>query len=309
MIISWQVNKNKLYNLGIKSENKVNFSTKRNEKISLHKLSFSLLVLFLCCTTFNTALFAQSRKDSVDLVGFAKFLYDEELYKFASEEYERLTYFFPNEVDHQILLISSLRKANLYPRIKEKVSSFDINNPKIIYQYLIAMMLNDDEDSAKKILGDKSSIIDPASFRRLSLDIEAIGNHWDSADKLYIDYNINDSGYKEIIEEGLKIKKKSPGLAGIMSTLIPGSGRIYANDWKDGLISIGFIGAMTYQSYTRFHKKGIKSVGGWIYGGIGLGFYVANIVGSVQSAKLFNRIQNKTLHAKTKTYIDRFYLD
>src|SRR5690606_34905714 len=112
-------------------------------------------------------------------------------------------------------------------------------------------------------------------------------------------YQLGEPEYEGIIAEGLALKRKSPAVAGIMSAVIPGSGRVYARDYKDGLISLLFIGGTAFQSYRRFHDKGIKSVGGWIYGGISFGFYVANIYGSVQSAKIFNAKQNKTLNAKT----------
>lgn len=256
-----------------------------------------------------TSLFSQNPRDSLETVGFAKFLYTEELYKFAAEEYERLSYFFPHEIDHQVSLISAYRKAGLYDRIKAKISSFETDNPKILSQYLIAMILNDDEEGAREILNNKVNLIDVTSYNRLILDVEVVGNHWKKAQEVYNSFDINDAAYHQIISEGVSLKKKSPALAGVMSSLIPGTGRMYANDYKDGLISIAFIGLTAYQSYLRFNKNGIKSPGGWIYGGLSFGFYVANIVGSVQSAKIFNRNKNKTLHAKAKNYIDRFYLD
>ena len=98
-------------------------------------------------------------------------------------------------------------------------------------------------------------------------------------------------------------KTKSPVKAGIFSAVIPGSGRVYTQDYTNGLLSLLFIGGSAWQSASRFKQNGITSVTGWIYGGIAFGFYLGNIYGSVKSAKKYNNKKYQILDEKTKNYI------
>jgi hypothetical protein len=83
-------------------------------------------------------------------------------------------------------------------------------------------------------------------------------------------------------------KKKSAGLAGLLSAVVPGLGKVYSKDWKDGIIAFVFTGTMMLQSVRNFNRKGFDNPRGYIYGAIGTGFYLGNIYGSVKSAKNFN---------------------
>jgi len=92
-------------------------------------------------------------------------------------------------------------------------------------------------------------------------------------------------------------------LAGVMSGIIPGSGKFYARDWKNGLISLVFIGVLGYQSYYGFNQKGLESGLGWVYGTLGFGFYIGNVVGSVSSANRYNAQKNQKLINRFRPYI------
>ena len=64
--------------------------------------------------------------DSTRLAGFARFLYDQKLYDFAAEEYERLHYLFPNEAGYLTQLLKSYRKLNKYDEVEKKGASLDL---------------------------------------------------------------------------------------------------------------------------------------------------------------------------------------
>ncbi len=93
-------------------------------------------------------------------------------------------------------------------------------------------------------------------------------------------------GYVDVLKA--KKSRKSPALAGLLSVVVPGMGKIYANDWKDGLLSLVFTATMSVQAYRNFNKHGFSDPRGYIYGAIGTGFYLGNIYGAVQSAKNYN---------------------
>lgn len=79
---------------------------------------------------------------------------------------------------------------------------------------------------------------------------------------------------------------KSPAAAGIMSAIIPGSGKIYTGEIGDGITSLIATGLFAYLSYDNFNKD--RNTRGWVFGGIAGFFYAGNIYGSAQSALIYN---------------------
>lgn len=95
----------------------------------------------------------------------------------------------------------------------------------------------------------------------------------------------------------LKNKKKSPFLAGLMSTVIPGSGKLYAGYRGQAIAAMipSFIfGAVATENYI---KAGPKSVQFIVAASIFSIFYVGNIWGSVLSVKtLYEQRNNETIN-------------
>ena len=110
---------------------------------------------------------------------------------------------------------------------------------------------------------------------------------------------------KAFAETGNALPHKSPFLAGAFSTIIPGSGKFYTGDWKDGIISLVMVSAIAYQAYRGFDRAGVSSVYGWIYGTIAAGFYLGNIYGSVKSAQRYNKRKAENLGKRIE---ESFYL-
>lgn len=75
-------------------------------------------------------------------------------------------------------------------------------------------------------------------------------------------------------------KRKSPLLAGLMSAVVPGSGKIYAGKTGQGLITFIQNLALGLQVYEAYHRDGWKSPRFLLYGGLFTFFYVGNIWGS-----------------------------
>ena len=94
-----------------------------------------------------------------------------------------------------------------------------------------------------------------------------------------------------LIIQGKTLSNKSPLLSGGMSSIIPGLGRIYCNRFWEGLQSLFVISLLAYQSYDGYHTE--NSTKFYIYGSIGLGFYISNIYGSVFNAIIHNRQQKE----------------
>lgn len=91
-------------------------------------------------------------------------------------------------------------------------------------------------------------------------------------------------------------KKKSALLAGIMSGLIPGSGKIYVGKTGEGIASMlttTGIGLITWENY---RKLGIENFKTLFFGGIFLANYASNIYGSVISVKITEQSYTDATH-------------
>lgn len=95
--------------------------------------------------------------------------------------------------------------------------------------------------------------------------------------------------YHNFTKAGTRLPTRSPLLAGILSTIIPGAGRLYTGRLSDALASVLLVGITGWQAYDGFQRDGLSSVKGWTLGTIGGIFYVGNIYGSALSAHVYNR--------------------
>jgi TM2 domain-containing membrane protein YozV len=79
---------------------------------------------------------------------------------------------------------------------------------------------------------------------------------------------------------------KSPTLAGIFSTVIPGSGKMYVGEWGDGITSLLITGLFAFLAYDNFQAD--HTARAWLFTGVGAFFYAGNIYGSIAAAQIFN---------------------
>jgi TM2 domain-containing membrane protein YozV len=91
--------------------------------------------------------------------------------------------------------------------------------------------------------------------------------------------------------EGLAIKDRSPFLAGVMSAVIPGSGKMYAGRFWDGLQAFSMVVAPAYNAYYHFKTKGMKTFEGWLWTSVASWFYLSDIYGSVKATLEYNDMQ------------------
>jgi tetratricopeptide (TPR) repeat protein len=98
------------------------------------------------------------------------------------------------------------------------------------------------------------------------------------------------------------LSRKSETLAGIMSTVLPGSGYIYAEHYGDGITAFLISALSIAGAVTAVHHENFAVAG--IVGGIGLPFYFGNIYGSANAAKKWNIGVRKDLRSKIFITLD-----
>lgn len=94
------------------------------------------------------------------------------------------------------------------------------------------------------------------------------------------------------------MRTPSPALAGIFSTIIPGTGKIYAGKTGEGVANFLFCTIFGLQAWEAYRKEGLKSPYFIVYGGAFSVYYLANIFGSVISAKRVKKKNNATFRNK-----------
>lgn len=265
-------------------------------------LSLFILLSFTCYKST-----AQDIFNSANTKKFAYYLYSSSQYNLSAEEYERLLFMEPDDDSSKIFLLKSYRKDGLFAKGISRANELfpDIDNaPKNIFnEYTFLLILNKQPDKALSLVQSSHSISEKEKDY-LQLNIDLLNKDWKPAKEIYNKWQQNDhemfGPYKPIISESENIKHRNAGLAALMSTVVPGAGKFYTGDWKDGAVSFIFIGLTGYQAYRGFDKYGTKSAYGWIYGGLDLGLYLGNIYGTYKSAKNFNKKHEDALVKKAQ---------
>ncbi|HEX5554400.1 MAG TPA: hypothetical protein VFX43_14235 [Chitinophagaceae bacterium] len=90
------------------------------------------------------------------------------------------------------------------------------------------------------------------------------------------------------------MKRKSSIIAGLMSAVLPGSGKVYAGKPYQGIGSLLPIVALALLTNESYHKRGPRSAEFYFFGSMLTVFYVGNIWGSVFAVKI-NREENEKL--------------
>ena len=102
---------------------------------------------------------------------------------------------------------------------------------------------------------------------------------------------------------------KSPVIAGVLSTLIPGSGKIYSGQISEGITSFIINSLFAFLSYNNF--KNHHNFRGWIFAGAGAFFYAGNIYGSAAAAQLYNAGIDYESNQNIKQFLElkNYYID
>ena len=100
------------------------------------------------------------------------------------------------------------------------------------------------------------------------------------------------SDLKSLIDVGKNMKHKSPVLAGLLSALIPGLGKVYCERTRDGIVSFFVVGMVSGLTYYFYRDRGITPEV-VILGTLDAGYYLGNIYGSAMAARVYNYEQHQ----------------
>ena len=267
----------------------------------------TLLLFLISFASFGQDIFnyENSRK-------YGDYLLKSGQFELASKEFERLVYFAPNNDTLKTNLLLSYRLSKQTTLGIEKLPVLYSNPSKVPYasalEYAKLQMQNQTWAAARDFWNQNESFsADDKLLLNVTSDI--FNNNFKNARSTLAQIKSPENelavGYKSILEK--ETHKKSPALAALMSAVVPGTGKAYSKNWKDGIVSLFFTAGMAFQSYRNFNKFGTNNHRGWIYGGIGLGFYLGNIYGSVKSTKDYNRKKINVLQHEASALFNTYY--
>jgi hypothetical protein len=250
---------------------------------------------------------AQDLRDIEHTQKFADFLFMSRQFQLASEEYERLAYLDTLNIYSKLRLLQSYRLSGKPKLALQKFNYYFINtslptNSEIGEEYLKNLILDKQNDKAIEFSGSFMQF-DENTRQNYTLAAILLKKDWDKAFQFALTNPV--TGQKKNADlhvlafQSKQLKYKKPFVAAMFSAIIPGSGKMYTKNWKDGLMSMMFVGLNTWQAYRGFHKNGSESVYGWIFTGVAGGFYLGNIYGAHKSAKKYNNKLDEDIYHNT----------
>lgn len=259
--------------------------------------NFNFCVFFaLCLLFYSGGLRGQNLFDSLNTAKYADFLFLSANYREAIEEYERLVFTYQAGHDMKLRLVKSYRLAGQPGLAADRLKSLWVN-PETVSQHVSRELF------ALKVINNDINELDDSVEKNTLLSWEEKVFFRSSSALFQEDYlkahtilsqpaplsSYALSAFRSITNDALSQTYKSPLLSGMMSAAIPGSGKIYAGNWEDGLLSLSIVGVSAWQAYRGFEKHGTKSIYGWIYSAISGAFYIGNIYGSVKETNKYNQ--------------------
>jgi len=268
------------------------------------RLRACLVLLILCAAPAVIA--APDYYSPASLLLFADHLFKEQDYLRAAYEYER--YLFVQGADdpftQEILYRAGksfqcagdyIRSLDLFGALLESTVSVAERDSGIYEIGLTYFRMEQYSDSLSFLQTHSGESGAPDAVLLTSANLMMLGR-WQQAEEVLKSCSTSlAEPLREIAREGSSMGRKSPLMAGILSSFVPGLGKIYAGEYGDGIQSLAFIGLFGTLSALSFRSDGIDSIRGWIYASAGAVLHVGNIYGSVVSAGRFNRLQEETL--------------
>lgn len=259
-------------------------------------ISLSLFPTFLLpqdSSLFN----AEKRKT------FADYLFCEKDYLRASEEYEALRTVNKNDSLSYYIGLCFL-KMNEYEEAKDHfflLRNSILGEESRLLLLKIAFLLNDGKNESTES-SFKNEEYKTASLRLTTAikikeritqaNLFSFGNILNENDK---------ANFNNIFLNKERWQRKSPFAAALFSAMVPGAGKIYTENYGDGITSLLVTGLFSFLCYENILAG--HPTRAWIFAGLTGFFYWGNVYGSYISARNYNLEKEENLKNDFNTFI------
>ena len=276
-----------------------------------NRQKLKLAFIFFLCPLFISVVSAETPPDYYspeNIRKFADFLYEQGDYLRAIGEYQRYLFYRPQEseaINYRIAVCYRFggKSAQAIQSFETLLRTYPESQytSRIYYQIGATYFLMDRYDQSARFLSDTLPRITDKQQHAEAEQLIGLSylmqKRWSEADEVFKGLQGSDiirvrekaAVYNIYAENGEKLPMRSPFFAGLLSTVVPGAGRIYTGRLADALNTLFTVGLTGWQAYDGFRRDGLASVKGWTLGTLCGVFYVGNIYGSVVSARVYNR--------------------
>jgi hypothetical protein len=258
-----------------------------------YSISLFLIVLFSLFCTFTTA------AEELPL-SLGKHLFAQRNYDAAITEYKRFLFFHPDdervaEVYHNVGLaykaqglwteaITALRTATHYAADSESKSEYQL-------ELAVPLIASQNYDLAQLELIKVTLRTPSASLYRHAQFLRGVAYiyqfRWDEAREVLKNWG-TDERLDALFDEVVNTPRKSVSVAKILSTILPGAGQLYADNWRGGLNALllnSALGFLTIDAALDRHYTNAV-----LWGGLGFWrYYRGNTFRAGQAAEQFNK--------------------
>jgi TM2 domain-containing membrane protein YozV len=272
-----------------------------------------MIVLLIFCSVFAVPETPDYYSpDSVLL--FADHLFRQQDYLRAAYEYERYGFLQTGNdpAAREILLRAGKafqcageydRSLDLFAVLLETAESNRIRELAIYETGLTYFRMARYQESLLFLQDQPLESLLPEAGLLVGADLMMLGQ-WRLAEETFDLYEVPTTEVlRNIAREGSTMRRKSPLAAALLSAVVPGSGKIYAGEYGDGIHSLIFIGLIGTLSVLSFRAEGMDSIRGWIYASVGGVLHIGNIYGSTVSARRYNRLREEALFQEVQKEI------
>jgi tetratricopeptide (TPR) repeat protein len=267
---------------------------------------FHCILLFVCFFSPSIAWTTDvPGNDATQQFAFSEALFSEGDYYRAITEYKRFIFFFPQ---HKLVEKSTFRIAESYFKAKKWIeavdafSTFHAKYPQSLKAmgalYLKGLAEKELKQYQSALLTFKEIIranttypVDKAIYQSALVLMEM--EDWKKAGQtfslvprgstLFSSAYIMSSGLERIDD----IPQKSPAAAGILAAILPGTGHLYTERYRDALLAFLLNGAFIWAAIELFQHD--NPVAGGIVTFFELGWYTGNIYSAISSAHKYNK--------------------
>ncbi len=95
---------------------------------------------------------------------------------------------------------------------------------------------------------------------------------------------------------------RSETMGGVLSAVLPGLGKVYADEIGDGVLAFLYSAVFGYLTYSSFEND--HTTRGWIFAGLTAYFYASNIYGSIAAVQNYNAGVRFSLDSDFKMYLN-----
>lgn len=235
---------------------------------------------------------------------FADYLFCESDYLRAVEQYELIGKNLSNDtITFKKMVCYS--KLELYQRSNDIFNELSARSRFFSDAYLLSLK-NNLLIKQQPLRTPKEVTLDSLHFRNLN-KLTTISMLYDtqfeiSKEEFFSPFDVTEQNTVALFYDyKFEPQYKSPAMAGILSTIIPGSGKIYVGEWGDGITALVVTSLFAFLAYDNF--KADHTTRAWIFTGLGAFFYGGNIYGTVASAQIFNTRVDFEFNERLKLFL------